>query len=170
MSAPPTISRVGACPSSSALPARSGRPPRDATAPTRSGSCAAAASRRRLRAGAEQPQGKARPDGLVVKPAHDMDRPVRQEVNVERVCPVCSSSGVKRSSTELRCPDVQCAGNSSVARTQSARPAAMREITNACAPSEHARCLQARGGNGGPRALRRHLRPSLRWDLRSSVS
>ena len=43
-SAPPTINSVGARTVSSASPARSGRPPRETTAPTRRGSFAAATS------------------------------------------------------------------------------------------------------------------------------
>ena len=44
VSSPPTMSSVGAFTFGNAAPARSGRPPRDTTAPTRSGTSAAATS------------------------------------------------------------------------------------------------------------------------------
>src|SRR5271166_5257357 len=87
-SALPTMRRVGVQTRSRESPARSGRPPRETTAPTRCGRFAAATSAAAAPAGAKQPKRKPREKCLPVDPIHRVDEAGCQQWNVEHITPI----------------------------------------------------------------------------------
>ena len=122
-SSPPTMSSVGAATlPRAASPARSGRPPRDTTAPTR---IAQPGRRLQRRAGAgrsaEQAERQARQPRVQIDPRHALRQPLGEQVDVEDVAALAGLAlGQQIEQQGGEAAAVQVVGDRAVARTEPA--------------------------------------------------
>ena len=136
---PPTISRVGARTAPSIAPARSGRPPRETTAPTSSGRCAAA-----HRAAAapvlapNSPSGRARKCGSAFAQSMAARQAVAEQLDVEDIVAVgFLLPGQQIEQQRGDAMGVEGARHRDIARAEPARAAAMGEQHDRRRPGRH---------------------------------